>query len=150
MTSLPFPFTSVIRSSSEWSSVVDRRRGDARSGLPSADSFLRLRSCCFRVSVSWASRRISGNTSFECLNRSRSLSSSVFGGGALLCCLRATVRLKGSARFLGGSAGCSSAAMVTGSLSVGRRMCKIRWVSRCCGGLLVTLVAHGAQKCKFV
>lgn len=112
MISLPFPFTSMITSSSDSPNVVDRRRGDAGSGLLSRETFLRLRSYDFGSSASCDSRRISGNTSFECLKRSRSLSSSFCSGaGVADGSLRATVRLKGNALFLAGAVGCPSAAV---------------------------------------
>lgn len=84
-------------------------------GLASSDVLLRLRSrfsgvADFLRSTSSASWIMALKTSFECLKRSRSLSSSAFADFAALrsdCCFRATVRLKGS--FFLGMAGCVSA-----------------------------------------
>lgn len=113
--SLPFPFTSIIRSSSsDTLDIVDRLRNFAGPSGVLAESFLRLWPYCWSSSpsASRASRRMAGKTSFECLKRSSSLSSSGFSGSALDCCFRATVRLNGSAFFLVVAAVCSSDANV--------------------------------------
>ncbi|KAL2125903.1 hypothetical protein VTI74DRAFT_2313 [Chaetomium olivicolor] len=121
MISLPLPFTSIITSSSESPNVIDCLYGTGGSSSVPDDTFLLLRSCCLRPSSS-ASRKISGNTSFECLKRSRSLSSSAFLGSSFGsdCWRRATVRLKGSALRFGGSA-TATFVVIVGKSSLARK-----------------------------